>query len=117
VLLEHALASRSSNDKEVLNKIGKLEEELTSALPREIEATRTTVEKGAAPLPNLIKGSSSFPLYRFVREELGCVFPTGEKLLGPGEECDKVFVGISQGQARRPHARVPQGVERRASAH
>uniref|UniRef100_A0ACD5XY26 Uncharacterized protein n=1 Tax=Avena sativa TaxID=4498 RepID=A0ACD5XY26_AVESA len=97
VLLEHALASRSDDD-EVLSKIGKLEEELASALPREIEAARRAVEKGIAPVPNLIKGSRSFPVYRFVREELGCVFLTGEKLLGPGEECDKVFVGISQGK-------------------
>ncbi|KAM0900602.1 hypothetical protein ACQ4PT_020541 [Festuca glaucescens] len=97
VLLEHAIANRS-NDDEVLSKIGKLEEELASALPREIEAARRAVEKGAAPVANLIKSSRSFPLYRFVREELGCVFLTGEKLLGPGEECDKVFVGISQGK-------------------
>ncbi|KAF7020438.1 hypothetical protein CFC21_033536 [Triticum aestivum] len=101
VLLEHALSSRG-NDEEVLSKISKLEEELGSTLPREIEAARIAVEKGTAPIPNMIKGSRSFPLYQFVREELGCVFLTGEKLLAPGEECDKVFVGISQGKLIDP---------------
>uniref|UniRef100_A0A453DQA5 Phenylalanine ammonia-lyase n=1 Tax=Aegilops tauschii subsp. strangulata TaxID=200361 RepID=A0A453DQA5_AEGTS len=101
VLLEHALASRSIDD-EVLCKISKLEEELMIALPREVEAARVAVEKGTAPISNMIMGSRSFPLYRFVREELRCVFLTGEKLLAPGEECDKVFVGISQGKLIDP---------------
>ncbi|KAI5004250.1 hypothetical protein ZWY2020_031493 [Hordeum vulgare] len=101
VLLEHALASRGG-DEDVLSKISKLEEELGLVLPREIEAARVAVEKGTAPIPNMIMGSRSFPLYRFVREELGCVFLTGEKLLAPGEECDKVFVGISQGNLIDP---------------
>ncbi|XP_048567347.1 phenylalanine ammonia-lyase-like [Triticum urartu] len=105
VLLEHALASRSIDD-EVLCKISKLEEELVIALPREVEAARVAVEKGTAPISNMIMGSRSFPLYRFVREELGCVFLTGEKLLAPGEECDKVFVGISQGKLIDPMLEV-----------
>ncbi|XBI61185.1 hypothetical protein VPH35_042018 [Triticum aestivum] len=86
VLLEHALASRSIDD-EVLCKISKLEEELVIALPRKVEAARRSH-------------------YRFVREELGCVFLTGEKLLAPGEECDKVFVGISQGKLIDPMLEV-----------
>jgi len=105
VLVDHALttgAAEAEGEATVFSKITKFEEELRSALPREIEAARVAFETGTAPIPNLIKESRSFPLYRFVREELGCVYLTGEKLLSPGEECNKVFLGISQGKLIDP---------------
>jgi phenylalanine/tyrosine ammonia-lyase len=86
----------------VVYKMRRFEEELESALRREVEGARVAVEKGTAPVPSLIKTSRSFPLYRWVREELGCVFLTGEKLASPGHECNKVFVGISQGKLIDP---------------
>ncbi|XBH78927.1 hypothetical protein VPH35_105029 [Triticum aestivum] len=105
VLVDHALtagAGEAESEATVFSKINKFEEELRSALPREIEAARVAFENGTAPIPNLIKESRSFPLYRFVREELGCVYLTGEKLLSPGEECTKVFLGISQNKLIDP---------------
>ncbi|XBJ19508.1 hypothetical protein VPH35_010477 [Triticum aestivum] len=101
VLLEHALGSKSTDD-EVLSTISKPEEELVIALPREVEAARVAMEMGSAPISNMIKGRMSFPLYQFAGEELGCVFLTGEKLLALDEECDKVFVGVSQGKLIDP---------------
>ncbi|CAM0945163.1 unnamed protein product [Alopecurus aequalis] len=105
VLVDHALtagAAEAESEATVFSKINKFEEELRSALPREVEAARVAFENGTAPIKNLIKESRSFPLYRFVREELGCVYLTGEKLLSPGEECNKVFLGISQGKLIDP---------------
>ncbi|VAI58665.1 unnamed protein product [Triticum turgidum subsp. durum] len=105
VLVDHALTAgpgEAESEATVFSKINKFEEELRSALPREIEAARVAFENGTAPIPNLIKESRSFPLYRFVREELGCVYLTGEKLLSPGEECTKVFLGISQNKLIDP---------------
>lgn len=86
----------------VVLRMRRMEEQLASALPREIEAARLAVEKGTAPMPNLIETSRSFPLYRFAREDMGSVFLTGEKELSPGGECSKVFLGIRQGKLIDP---------------
>uniref|UniRef100_A0A0E0DG63 Phenylalanine ammonia-lyase n=1 Tax=Oryza meridionalis TaxID=40149 RepID=A0A0E0DG63_9ORYZ len=99
VLVEHALANgpaEKDDGSSVFSKITAFEEEVREALPREMEAARVAFETGTAPITNRIKESRSFPLYRFVREELGCVYLTGEKLKSPGEECNKVFLAISE---------------------
>jgi phenylalanine/tyrosine ammonia-lyase len=100
VLVDHAFSS--GDEASMFSKITKFEEELRAVLPQEVEAARVAVAEGTAAVENRIKDSRSFPLYRFVREELGCVFLTGEKLKSPGEECNKVFVGISQGKLVDP---------------
>uniref|UniRef100_A0A0D9W777 Phenylalanine ammonia-lyase n=1 Tax=Leersia perrieri TaxID=77586 RepID=A0A0D9W777_9ORYZ len=99
VLVEQALANGPAEKEDgssVFSKITAFEEELREALPREMEAARVAFERGTAPITNKIRESRSFPLYRFVREELGCVYLTGEKLKSPGEECNKVFLAISE---------------------
>ncbi|KAK3144238.1 hypothetical protein QOZ80_4AG0310430 [Eleusine coracana subsp. coracana] len=105
VLVDHALANGEA-DKEpsasVFSKITKFEEELREALPREMEAARVAFENGTAPIGNRIQESRSYPLYRFIRQDLGAVYLTGEKLKSPGEECNKVFLAINQGKIIDP---------------
>jgi len=102
VLFEHAVEKTADNDASILTRIPAFEEELKARMVAEVQETREAFEKGTALVPNRIKDCRSYPLYEFVRLELGTSLLVGTNSHSPGEDFDKVFVAINEGKAVEP---------------
>lgn len=103
VLVERALKdpkADSENDKgySIFKRIPIFLEELKTKLGEEVVKARERFENGDFPIANRIKKCRTFPIYRFVRTEVGTEILTGAKKVSPGEDIEKVYEAINEGK-------------------
>nr|AFX98070.1 phenylalanine ammonia lyase [Cunninghamia lanceolata] len=97
VLVEHAFnngdAEKDPNTS-IFHRINLFEEELKAQLESEVDLTRVNYDKGISALPNRIQDCRSYPLYDFVRNQVGAKFLTGTRATSPGECIEIVYDAI-----------------------
>lgn len=105
VLVEHALrnpAYERDQATSLISRIPVFEDELRAQLPPELVNVRASFDNGRAPILNKIRHCRSFPLYQFVREELGTGLLAGTRNHSPGEDFEVLFDAISDGKLIAP---------------
>ncbi|XP_022961017.1 phenylalanine ammonia-lyase-like isoform X1 [Cucurbita moschata] len=73
-------------------------EELKEKLENDVENARGRFENGEFLVENRIKKCSTYPIYRFVRTEVGTQLLSGAKKVSPGEDIEKVVDAINEGK-------------------
>ncbi|XP_010261982.1 PREDICTED: phenylalanine ammonia-lyase-like [Nelumbo nucifera] len=82
----------------IFKQIPVFQEELKARLGEEIAKARERFDNGDFPIPNRIKKCRTYPIYRFVRTEVGTELLSGAKKVSPGEHIEKVYEAINEGK-------------------
>nr|AKN79307.1 phenylalanine ammonia-lyase 1 [Betula platyphylla] len=104
VLVEKALKEHPKTENghdegfSIFKRIPVFLDELKARLGEEVVKARDRFEKGDFPMPNRIKKCRTYPIYRFVRTEVGTTLLTGAKKVSPGEDIEKVYEAINGGK-------------------
>ncbi|XP_059596779.1 phenylalanine ammonia-lyase-like [Vitis vinifera] len=101
VLVERALKDPKSTDSagySIFKRIPIFQEELKERLIEEISKARERFDNGDFPIPNRIKKCRTYPIYGFVRKEVGTKLLSGENKVSPGEDIEKVYEAINDGK-------------------
>jgi phenylalanine ammonia-lyase len=94
----------------ILERIPIFEEELKAGLNRAVPLIREAYDtKGVSSVPNRITQCRTYPLYKFVRAELGTQLLSGLRTVSPGEEIEKVYDAICAGKLVGPLLDCTQG--------
>jgi phenylalanine ammonia-lyase len=113
VLAEHALTNPKNEKQEstsVFHRISIFEEELKARLSTALPLVRDAYDnKGISPVRNRIQDCRTYPLYKFVRAELGTQLLSGLRPMSPGQEIEKVYDAICQGKLVAPLLQCVEG--------
>jgi phenylalanine ammonia-lyase len=113
VLANHALTNPKNEKQEstsVFQRINEFEAKLKTQLGEEVRRVRTKYdEEGKSDVANRITECRTYPLYKFVRSELGTTLLSGLNTISPGQEIEKVFDAICEGKLVKPLLECVQG--------
>jgi phenylalanine ammonia-lyase len=106
VMVDYALKYPKNEKLEstsVFQRIPVFEKELKASLDVVIPSIREAYDtKGYSSVPNRIQECRTYPLYKFVRSELGTELLSGLKTVSPGQEIEKVYDAICEGKLVTP---------------
>jgi hypothetical protein len=110
VLVSHALKQHKDASGSILERIPVFEAEVKERLRTVVPAVREAYDnKGTSAVPNRIEECRTYPLYKFVRGELGTQLLSGLRTVSPGTEIQKVFEAMSEGKLIRPLLQCVEG--------
>ncbi|CAK9220185.1 unnamed protein product [Sphagnum troendelagicum] len=113
VLVDYALKHPKNEKLEstsVFNRIPVFEKELKASLDTVVPSIREAYDtKGYSSVRNRIQNCRTYPLYKFVRSELGTQLLSGLKTVSPGQEIEKVYDAICEGKLVTPLLQCVQG--------
>jgi phenylalanine ammonia-lyase len=113
VLANHALTNPKNEKQEstsVFQRINEFEAELKTRLGVEVPRVRAEYDnEGKSAVANRIEECRTYPLYKFVRSELGTTLLSGLNTISPGQEIEKVFDAICEGKLVKPLLECVEG--------
>ncbi|CAK9211603.1 unnamed protein product [Sphagnum troendelagicum] len=113
VMMEYALKNPKNEKLEstsVFQRIPMFEKELKASLDIVIPSIREAYDtKGYSSVPNRIQDCRTYPLYEFVREDLGTELLSGLKTVCPGQDIEKVYHAICDGKLVSPLLQCLEG--------
>ncbi|XVE54023.1 hypothetical protein DITRI_Ditri03aG0049200 [Diplodiscus trichospermus] len=100
ILVERALKDPKGNENgfSIFKRIPIFIEELKARLEEALPKARSRFGEGQPAIANRIKKCRTYPIYGFVRTEVGTELLTGEKKVSPGEDIEKVLEAINEGK-------------------
>jgi phenylalanine ammonia-lyase len=113
VMMEYALKNPKNEKLEstsVFQRIPMFEKELKASLDIVIPSIREAYDtKGYSSVRNRIQDCRTYPLYEFVREDLGTELLSGLKTVCPGQDIEKVYRAICDGKLVSPLLQCLEG--------
>nr|WDY61286.1 phenylalanine ammonia-lyase [Passiflora edulis f. flavicarpa] len=103
VLVDRALNDPTAEDAtengySMFKRIPVFMEELKARLEQDVPKARERFDRGESAMTNRIKHCKTYPVYQFVRTEVGTELLNGEKKVSPGEDIEKVHEAINEGK-------------------